>query len=366
MLPGSPPRPEWRCVATTPWLTAAAGAVGGRAALRPLGAFLGATWRLPSWVPTSSARHTLSPLLPRSSELARVVRALHGRMVVVNLSPVAQCPRADAALVRGLVGAAIDGLPPSPWPAGPWPDPRARGSATWPRDSRTAYAQVLAHAWLRAHDPDRAFRSTGTAAVALYEGPPSISMFGDGAEHTADVRAEIVRRLPARALDLPRVVATVPYQLVVVAARGDATSGRLLERDVPAVLAAGRALATPGSVAPAAPSPPWFLGTALVPDPVVVAAMDGASRLGWAARTGRAGHRDAYWHPEAWARFLEPGRTLGCVTAATVGRSAPSGRRSDGVLGPGYDRVVERGLCVPPAYALVDCIGTLGVNVVRL
>jgi len=97
-----------------------------------------------------------------------------------------------------------------------------------------------------------------------------------------------------------------------------------------------------------------------------VTAMDARSRQRWAAFTGRAGARDAYWFPDSWGRFLERGRVLGYVSAASVGRSMPSRRRADAPFGGALDATVERGMCVPPGYALVDCVGTLGTNAVAI
>lgn len=309
----------------------------------------------------------------------RLVGALHGRLVVANQSPVAAISRLDAARVRGLVAGARDGLPAAPWPAAP-----RRGSAGWPDDSASAYAAVLAHEWLVAHDPGGTVaragrRGSAVVAVALYQGPPVVTLSaggGVGAEHAPDVRDQIARRLPPRALAMPRVVATIPYRLTVLVAGptdapGASAGPALLEHVAPAALRAGRALGS--ETAGAA----WFSGRILVPDPAIVAAMDTPSRQRWAQYTGRAGAGDSYWYPESWARFLEPGRKLGIVSAATVGQSMPGGRTPGAAtraaplgsalgaaLGAALGPAVERGVCVPPGYALVDCVGTLGTAVV--
>ena len=351
-MDGESPRSDWRCVAATPWLIAG----DRRGALER---FLTATWELPSWVPMASVRHALSPLLPPRSGLLALLRALHGRLVVVNHSPVAAISRADAALVRGLVAAALDGLPPTPWPA------THRGAtAAWPLESRAAYAEVLAHGWLQRHDAAGAWRRAPGVAVALYEGPPRIAIAeggGIGRQHAPDVRARIASRLPARTLELPRVVATAEYQLVVVAARDANDLAQRLDRvdaDVVAALRDDRVVGarTPGSA--------WVSGAVLLPDATVVAAMDAPSRQRWAAFTGRAGVRDAYWFPDSWARYLEPGRVLGCVSAASVGRSMPGGRAPRGGSHALLSPAVERGVCVPPGYGLVDYVGTLGTRAV--
>ena len=117
----SSPALGWRAVAATPWITP--GASGGRG-LRPLAAVLRGAHRLPTWAPAVSTRHTLSPRLPHGGQLAALLTALHGRVVVVNQPPSALVPADTAALVRGLVGTVLFGLPASPWLA---------GSPTWPR-----------------------------------------------------------------------------------------------------------------------------------------------------------------------------------------------------------------------------------------
>jgi hypothetical protein len=98
---------------------------------------------------------------------------------------------------------------------------------------------------------------------------------------------------------------------------------------------------------------------------MAVSRMDVTARHHWAGVTGRSGGPDAYWFPESWARFLEPGRTVGAMTAAQVGRPAPSRRAAD-TTEPTFDPGVDRGLCIPPGYALVECLGTLATDAVVL
>jgi hypothetical protein len=304
-----------------------------------------------------STLHTLSPRLPHGGQLAALLTALHGRVVVVNQAPSARVPGDTAALVRGLVGTALFGLPATPWPAA------ARGaSAHWPESSQTAYEQVLAHGWFTRQGAARQPR-VPAVAVVLCEGPARVSLRaggGSGGPHRPDVRAAfVVRRVP-RALPIPQIVVTSTYQLVVVSAP-----------------ASGPA-ATPSACALAAGPPPanaetalWCAGTLLAPDAAVVEGMDAASRAAWAALTGRGGAPDAYWHPASWARFLDSGRGVGHVSAADVGRSMPSGppagATSDAFSAPrpSFSARIERGVPVPPGYALVDCVGMLSVAVAQ-
>jgi hypothetical protein len=320
-----------------------------------LAAVLRAAHRLPTWAPAVSTRHTLSPRLPHGGQLAALLTALHGRIVVVNQPPSALVPADTAALVRGLVGTVLFGLPASPWPAA------ARGaSAHWPASSQTAHEQVLAHGWYTRQGAAR--RAPAPAvAVVLCEGPARVSLHvggGSGDQHGPDVRAAFTVQRAARSLRIPQIVVTSAYQLVVVSAPA---SGPAAAPDVCA-LAAGPPPANGEAVL-------WCARTVLAPDAAVVDGMDAPSRAAWASLTGRAGAPDAYWHPASWARFLDGGRGVGHVSAADVGRSMPSGpptgAASDAFAAsrPSFSARIERGVPVPPGYALVDCVGTLGVVV---
>lgn len=306
----------------------------------------------------SSARHALSPLLPSASGLAALLRALQGRVVVVNNAPIAVCAQQDAALVRGLVGAALAGESAALWVAAP------RGmSARWPADSRTAYEQTLAHGWLAEHDGMRTFGGLGSASVRLFEGPIRIATSlggGIGPEHARDVRERIAAGIPGRTLALARVIATTDYDLVVVSSGcnepGDRSASKLtgLDSAIRGALAAGQVIGpATGTV--------WFSGSVLLPDTATVAAMDVASRGRWAVLTGRAGGRDAYWHPDSWSRFIEPGGKSIIVSSAGVARST---RESRG-LSP-FSPDTERSAPVPPGYCLVDCVGRLRICAVTI
>ncbi len=116
----------------------------------------------------------------------------------------------------------------------------------------------------------------------------------------------------------------------------------------------------------------------LVPDPWLVEHADAATLAHWARLTGRSGAPDRYWFPETWDRFLEPGRRVGWLTASDVwrprrGRLASAARtEADDVsdaLAPRRPPLtltpdLERGVGVPPGYALVQCVGLLSVAVV--
>ena len=127
-------------------------------------------------------------------------------------------------------------------------------------------------------------------------------------------------------------------------------------------------------------SRPWFVTRLLVPDPWLSTHADPETLAHWARLTGRSGETDRYWFPETWDRFLEQGRRVGWLTANDVWRrrrgrlpaaaSPPHDEAATDDL-PGYRSGgmtltpdLERGVGVPPGYALVQCVGTLEVSVV--
>ena len=128
--------------------------------------------------------------------------------------------------------------------------------------------------------------------------------------------------------------------------------------------------------------PPWFSTPLLVPDRWFAAHADAETLAAWARLTGRSGEPDRYWFPESWDRFLEPGRRVGWLTVADIWRPRP-GRLPSGTGSsvdhdltdeqgfalvrkppPTLTPVLERGVGLPPGYALVQCIGRLSVAIV--
>ncbi len=346
-----PLAPAWRRVAHTEWLAGDAG--DHRRALAQATRFARRTYRLPAFVAESYARHALSPELPAPAALVRLVSALTGRLTVATHAPAATLAREDVALVRGLVRAAFVGLPAAPWPAAP------RGAtAAWPADGRAAYEATLAHGWLAAHDAAGTFPvgRAGRVAVALYEGPLRVSAAGGGGTGGAREGGSYGR---------PRFAAEVPYCLTVLAgADGGVPSAVAIDATAAAAFGGARA----GGAWPlVAPRERWFVGPTLLPDDVAVRGMSAETRARWAELTGRMGRADRYWYPETWARFLEPGRRVGYVGAAEVERSRQGAVDVSNVpaatwpvagsLGTAFGPAVERGVCAPPGYCLVQCTG---------
>lgn len=372
-------------IAHTPWLVSAAAGAACSAPSARNGApskassvaaavrFARETRRLPSFTRLPFTQHAASPLLPAPVGLQRLLRALQGRFVVVNHPPAAALPRAAVALVRGLVTAAFDG-----WGAPAWPE----HAASWPADGRAAHEQALARAWVRGGGradalaaPLAAALARGGApwvALALYE-PVAPRVTIEEGSATAAGGPLPTAGVPRRGL---RFTAWLPYRLAVVVGGGPPPpSWELI--DAIAAGATGRPWPAGGQ--------PWFQGPVLAPDSWVVACMAPPTRARWARLTGRAGGSapDHQWHPDAWARFLEPGRRLGCVSPAEVARSRPgwlAGASARGAA-PGPDAEapwsrpplplpstltprIERGVGVPPGYCLVHCVGTLEVVVI--
>ena len=340
-------------------------AAATRAGLGALVRHARATRRLPTAARAALAHHALSPALPAPAALHRLVGALAGRLTVVNHPPAAALPHAARGLVRGLAWTALYGdaadaqAHTAEPPHGVLP----------PGDGRATREQALVRAWRARRalaGDDTAWLARGDSrwvGAALYEEDP-LAVRGSADEHPRAAGGE-----PA----LPGFTVALRYHMVVFAGAGDTP---------PAwdVLDAAAARAAPAGDPPR----PWFAGRLLVPDAWATARMTPEVRAAWAAVTGRAGAADRYWYPESWLRFLEPGRMVGCVSAAEVARSRPgrvrgaedvSDRAPRAAWEPGggpdapYAATsprLERGICVPPAYCLVDCAGALGITVARV
>lgn len=358
-----PPPAVWRCIASTPWMAPADPRPAPQAAPaeHAFTRLLRRTWRLPTWVPHLSVRHALSPLLPPPAGVPGLLQALHGRLTVVNYAPAAALPRRTRALVRGLAATSRDRAPLTPWTHAP------RGTtADWPSESRAAYARVLAISWLRRRGVLDGWARGRAVSVRLYEGPSRVSV-DDVAAAERTPTSSHRSTAPGGSARLHVAVAH-EYRLVLVtraasrSTRGPDAADTSDDDDVISHLTDATAV---GAGGPRVARPVrWFAGTLLLSDSTVVAAMDARSRNRWAATTGRAGGRSTYWSPESWHRFLEVGRHAGHVSAQAIDmrtRHAPP-------LGPGapFDASVDRGVSVPPGYALVDCSGTLAVNAIAL
>ena len=197
-----------------------------------------------------------------------------------------------------------------------------------------------------------------------------------------------VRRIPSDedrpTGDVPSPVADAEfvYRLAIIVGSGAAPEWHVLDREVNAV----QAFAWPVQKRPrhladteltSDRQRPWFVGTLLVPDAWLSAHADPEMLAYWARLTGRSGEPDRYWFPETWDRFLEPGRSVGWLTANDVWRRRrgrlPTAASLDSDAEPRdewatrrYDARaltpdLERGVGVPPGYALVRCAGTLEV-----
>lgn len=349
--------------------------------------FVWAARQLPTLFRTPMVAHALSPRLPAPATLAHLVVRLRGRLTVVNPIGAARLPAGLAIATRALVRRALDGTP-------PWTDDRRRATTPFdprpgpiraPRSVRRSRAdrerRLASMLLATASDAVRAriARGASWASLALYEAT------------TPAVRLDAVRAAAfATGEPAARAAAAIAYRLAIIVGDGpppndwhaiDAAVERAPATSWPPSVRRGAA--APSDEVPAADGALWFVGQLLVPDEWLIAHADARTCSRWAWLTGRGGARDGYWFPESWERFLEPGRAAGCVTPADIwrvhrGRLGGAGARDvprDEDASPAIGSLVapssltpdiERGVGVPPGYALIDIVGTLGVAIVAM
>ncbi|WP_284349446.1 hypothetical protein [Roseisolibacter agri] len=322
----------------------------------------------------------LSPRLVTPPALLALVRALSGRMIVTNPTAVVRLPLAVGLLARAALQRA---LAPSVAPPAESPSTESVEDA---RDVRVRAARRRVAALEARLPAATAALAPGArwATVILYE-PTTLTV------HLA--REGVARREP----EPLQAHAVLRYRLALVVGRADALPTDALPTDalptdalptdalptdaLPTDALPTDALPTDAAIdaaaaaAPATAWPPgrggdtpWFLRRLLIPDAQAAAHMDDGTLARWGTVTGRGMPRhDSYWFSESWERFREPGRHVGYVAPDYVARARrlPSaGGPSTSLVAPALDATVERGVCVPPGYCLVDCVGTLEVAVV--
>jgi len=306
-----------------------------------------------------------------------LVSALHGRLSVVNPPQATRLPAGLATAIRGLVRSGFDATvighagrdasvlnPHVESPA------RPQRGGDWNPGYELHMVRALLGA-LPASARDRLSSGAEWAALGLYE---------SSVPHVRRISSED----DLRTSDLATAVAeaVIVYRLAIVVGSGASPEWHVMDREV----AAAQAFDWPVRKRPrhltetettSDRQPPWFVGTLLVPDAWLSAHADPEMLAHWARLTGRSGEPDRYWFPETWDRFLEPGRRVGWLTANDVWRRR-RGRlptaESLGAEAPPrdewaarrYDTTaltpdLERGVGVPPGYALVRCAGTLEV-----
>ncbi|MGZ8411675.1 MAG: hypothetical protein ACXW05_03005 [Gemmatirosa sp.] len=281
-----------------------------------------------------------SPRMVTPPALLDLARTLSGRLVVTNPTAVVRLPWAVGLLARAALRRALR-------PAGTEEVPS-------PADAHDVRAQAdrrrLAALVARLPDAARALAPGARWAAAAFYEPTTLVV------HLASES-----EMP-RAPEPLRAHAVLRYRLVLVTGRGEAVpTPEALDA---AAIAAPAILWPPGRP----DGTPWFIRRLLLPDAHVAAHMDESTLARWAALTGRGGaQRDRYWYRESWERFREPGQRVGFVAPDYVARArrlaAPVADVSTSLLGA-LDANVERGVCVPPGYCLVDCVGTLELAVV--
>jgi hypothetical protein len=329
-------------LAETPWIDAPN-------ALRAVDALAGAVYGLWTTAGGPFTAPAFAPELPLPPRLAALARALTGRLTVTNAAAVFRLPRPVGELARAVLRHALAPTPPVP-----------NGFLVDARDAadRRRVTELLARVSAPARAAFDAAVDGGVAwcAAALYE--PS-----------APARLDLGAVGSDTAIEPPPVAATLRFRLALVVGRGAPPD------DWSALDAAVHA--TPAVPWPPAAAAARAIGVArvLVPESVVVPAMDASMRARWLELTGRtsADGGDRYWFPESWERFLEPDRLVGFVTPADVARSRPEGRAradlrltelDDDLTVGAFTPAVDRGVCVPPGFCLVDCTGTLEVALV--
>lgn len=319
--------------------------------------------------------HALSSRVPAPARLHALVSALRGRLAVANHQRAVRLPNGLATAVQALVRAGLDESgfteTAAEAPSGHSPA-HARALLEVERDPHAAFSRRMVRGLLTTVPSsvrDELSRGVTWAALALYESA-----------------APTVRLDPSASPDTgaQSLLATidVDYHLVIAAGSDTPLDWEALDATV--------------ADAPATAWPPhrrrsrhaanasereqhraWFVVPLLVPDPWLAQHADAATLAHWARLTGRAGAPDRYWFPETWDRFLEPGRRIGWLTATDVwrprrgrlasARGAGAGARwSAGPVSRPSPLTpdLERGVGVPPGYALVQCVGRLSVGVV--
>jgi hypothetical protein len=342
--------PLARLAATPPLPTPLAPA----ALTRAIDALVSAPHRMLARTAGPSLAPALSERVPSPPALLALVRALTGRLVVANPCAVVRLPWAVGALARAALAQALQ-----PASGAGVPDGAPDGA---PGDERLVADRRRLEALQTRLPGAAAALAPGAAwgAAVLYEPTTlTVRLAAPGTEPPAP------EPVPAQAW--------LAYRLALVIGR-DAPAGGVLPEDAwargDAAVAGAPATAWP-------PGPragtPWFVRRLLVPDAQVAAQMDDATLARWAMLTGRGGGvgRDRYWFAESWERFCEPGRQVGHVLPDQVGRSwrptrVPPAATAWGSAVPASPLTpeAERGICVPPGYCLLDCIGTLEVSVV--
>jgi hypothetical protein len=330
--------------------------------------------------------HALSPKVPAPARLRSLVAALHGRLSVVNATNAVRLPAGLIAAIHGLLRVGLDAsrLLANETGDGPTLHPHAHrySRARRAADARGGYGLRSARALLHALPPSTRERLGGDvawAALALYESlTPVVRVAGsEGRDANTSSQTAVA-------------IAEVGYRLALIAGYGSPEDWTALDRAAATAAAtAWPARRSAGRDAGQGPAPrrhdgdrgrPWLVVPLLVPDAWLAEHVDPETLARWARLTGRSGAPDRYWFPETWDRFLEPGRRVGWLTANDVWRprrgrlaSAPStdtdAAHDDDPLTTRHPPLtltpdLERGVGVPPGYALVQCVGTLEVAVV--
>ena len=304
---------------------------------------------------------------------------------MVNPSNATRLPTGLISAVQGLVRVGFDGemhlAKDARNPLGL--DPRSRGQFPVRRgtDARATYERLRVGALLSAlpsSTRERLAEGVHWAMVALYESTtPTVRFTTSPGSDASSGPPNVV------------AVAEIGYRVAITAGTTVPDVASPNDREAMDRLA----IAAPAAAWPLPRRPwpgggqeqlgdasrPWFVTRLLVPDPWLSTYVDPETLARWARLTGRSGETDRYWFPASWDRFLEPGRRVGWLTANDVWRhrrgrlpSAATSVRDEAAAddlasyrsgGMTLTPDLERGVGVPPGYALVQCVGTLEVSV---
>lgn len=332
--------------------------------------FLGRVRRLPGGARTSGVHH-VSPRAAQPLALLRMLRALQGRLVVVNPAAAVCLPLPTTSLVRGLVQHLTARAPIAP-PAAPRDDvplplhPTHSAVNTSPAaDARLMLEARRVRAFLARH-PSTTALGTDWDWCAVGLGEPRASVIG----------AQPPAGGVAAAGTSTEFVAELPYRLVLVVGRGAAPAPQEIGERVRAAVAQP-ALTTDEVMR----GTPWFSTDVLLPDDEALARMDMSAAATYRRLTGRSdgeGAVDAYWHLSSWERYVEAGRVAGHVSPAFIARRPVVARSTR----PAWDADVayvssgavahqaaltprhDVGFLIPPGYCLLRCHATLAVQVI--
>ena len=350
----------WTPLLSEPWSRAAAATAR----------FAGESRVLPTMLRAPMVAHALSSRMPSPPRLRALVTALHGRLAVVNPPRPTRLPAGLIAALRGVIRAGGDL---SALGAGEDRPADATPGSAHPPGSRRTRERRSALALVNALPASVRKTLTGDitwTGVALYEATTPIIWLDSSAVDAGPLASAGI------------AIVRIDYRVVLAFGRGIAPSWNSIDESARTAPHVAWPIHRTSRSRPAGSEDdtftPWFVVALLVPDTWFAEHADADTLAQWARLTGRSDGPDRYWFPEAWERFLEPGRRVGWLTAYDVWRprrgrlASATDRRDDpdpaAMFRPPLTLTpeLERGVGVPPGYALVQAAGNLSVAITVL